>query len=120
MRSSQLRPLQPFIAAVAGYAQALSRDVSSCRCTLSATGRWEAPASGCVGEAGCRQVLHIIVRVHLAQLRMPVDHLTDPELDGAVDELHTLCLRAAEVSVDDFAAGIQQALRAERVAVDAS
>ncbi|TFV83146.1 hypothetical protein [Blastococcus sp. CT_GayMR16] len=116
MRAADLRQLQPFITAVEGYAAALARDTSECRCSLNAVGHWEPPTTGCVGERGCRLVLHIVVRAHLGQLRMPVDHLTDPELDEAVEQLHGLTVRAAQLSPEEFAGDIKAALHDERVA----
>lgn len=116
MRASDLRQLQPFLDAVDGYVATLSRDTTSCRCSLNEAGRWTAPTTGCVGERGCRQVLRTVVRAHLARIRVPVEHLTDVELECAVIDLRALTLRAAQLSSEEFAEGVQRALHADRVA----
>jgi hypothetical protein len=118
VRSSDLRKLQPFFAAVEGYVGTLARDTSRCRCELDAAGRWDVGSErSCVGRDGCRQILHLVVRAHLAQLRLNVEHITDPELDIAVGELRALCLKAADMSAQDFTDGVQRALHSERVEV---
>lgn len=132
MRSSDLRRLQPFFTAVDGYVTALAHDTSPCRCELIPDdGRWGQPSGGCplavvyarpedAPPGSCRTIVHTVLRFHLAQLRLPVDHITDPELDEAVTRLQALCADAPRLTAQAFADGVQAALHADRVNRDRS
>lgn len=105
---NQIEGLQRFAAAVDQWHRALQRDIPGCTCRVRA-GRWERATLGGHGQP-CRTVDHIAIRVALVQLRLPVDHLTDPELDQAVEQLHTLVHTWGQLTADGVVARIQAAL----------
>jgi hypothetical protein len=108
MKRKQMEGLHRFAAAVVQWHEALQRDFPDCDCRVRA-GRWERATLGGHGQP-CRTVDHIAIRVALVHLRLPVDHLTDSELDQAVEQLHTLVQTWGQLTVEQVAERIQAAL----------
>jgi hypothetical protein len=60
----------------------------------------------------CLTVGHLAARLQLEQLKLPVAHLSDPQLDTVVEQLAALVLRAPDLTQRRFVIDLQAALRA--------
>jgi len=127
VNSTDLRELAPLFDHLTAYRAALTaarERVASCDCRVATSTRPELRRYQLAGRCkaakmpppSCQTVVHLGIRTHLATIAMPVDHLSDSELDDAlVDTLHGLVLTAARLSRQDFVDQLRVAFHAERV-----
>lgn len=119
MRAVELRKLETLFGNLTRLqrfmtdAAAVRADGASCGCALDEAGRWGL-AGQCkpVPPDHCRSVVHVAARTVLHQMRIPVEQLTDPQLDEAIAGLAALVDRAPGLSEVDFVTGMQSLLHA--------
>lgn len=91
----------------------------TCDCEIGTTGIYRQHGR-CVPQPGgdvpdgrdCLTVAHLAARIQLDQLKLPVTHLSDPQLDDVVDQLAELVDRAPDLTQRRFVIELQTALRA--------
>jgi hypothetical protein len=118
MRAADLRQLAPLFDRITELqrfmiaAAATRSNGASCGCSPVA-GRHEL-AGQCkpAPPAHCRSVVHVAARASLHQLHIPVEHLTDEELEAAIAGLARLVDRAPQVTQEEFVIRMQHLLRA--------
>jgi len=89
----------------------------TCDCEIGVRGVYQ-QAGRCVPGPGqpppdiCLTVSHLTARLMLEQMKLSVTHLSDPQLDKAVDQLADLVERAPALTQRRFVIELQTALRA--------
>jgi len=108
--------LQQLRAYLAGIRTALADD-PTCDCEIGVRGVYQ-QAGRCVPGPGqpppdiCLTVGHLAARLMLQQMKLSVAHLSDPQLDTAVDQLAALVDRAPDLTQRRFVIELQTVLRA--------
>lgn len=89
----------------------------SCGCEIGTRGVYRL-AGACVPQTGeqppdiCLTVSHLAARLQMETLKLPVAHLSDPQLDTVVDQLAELVDQAPDLTQRRFVIQMQTVLRA--------
>ena len=101
---------------LAGIRTKLAAD-PTCECEIGTAGVYRlrgrcVPPPGGTPPDDCLTVGHLAARLQLQQLKLPAAHLSDPQLDGVVDQLAGLVVRAPDLTQRRFVIELQTVLRA--------
>lgn len=124
MRAAELRTMEPFFTRVtqvqlylSSY-NAIAMERGDCDCEITRAGIYQL-AGRCIPTGAddpipdhCRTLTHLTARHILLELKLPVDHLSDPQLDDVVRDLAALVDQAPQLTQRRFVIRLQEVLRA--------
>lgn len=124
MRAAELRTMEPFFSRVHELQRYLTSTASTavergdCSCEITRSGIYQL-AGRCIPTGAdhpmpdyCRTLTHLTARHLLLELKLPVDHLSDPQLDHVVRDLAALVDQAPQLTQRRFVIRLQEILRA--------
>ncbi|TKJ25237.1 hypothetical protein [Blastococcus sp. CCUG 61487] len=124
MRATELRAMEPFFTRITDLQRYLATTTATanergdCDCEVTRKGIYQL-AGRCIpaGEDDpmpdhCRTLTHLTARHLLLELRLPVDHLSDPQLGKAVAGMAALVGQAPHLTQRQFVIHLQEVLGA--------
>lgn len=125
MRAAELRKMERFFSALTSLQRymvttaAAADEAGDCACEITTAGIYAMRAGSRCAPTGpedpppdyCRTLTHLAARIQLEQLRLPVDHLSDPQLDTAIAELAALVDQAPQLTEPRFVVRLQEIIR---------
>lgn len=124
MRAAELRTMEPFFTEITNLQRYLATTAAAaaerqdCDCQVTRKGIYQL-AGRCIpaGEDDpmpdhCQTLTHLTARHLLVELRLPVDHLSDPQLDKGVAGMAALVDRAPSLTQRQFVIELQTVLGA--------
>lgn len=124
MRAAELRAMEPFFTRIRDLqrylvtTEATAAEREDCDCQITRKGIYQLDGR-CVPTGAdhpmpdhCRTLTHLAARHLLLELKLPVDHLSDPQLDDVVRDLAALVDQAPQLTQRRFVIRMQELLRA--------
>lgn len=125
MRAAELRKMESFFTALTQLQRymvttaAAAEEAGDCACEINTAGIYAMRAGTRCTPTGpadpppdyCRTLTHLAARIQLGELKLPAEHLSDPQLDVVLRDLAALVDQAPGLTERRFVIRLQEILR---------